>query len=122
MTEHTTNRTAVYGPVRTVVWEGPGRKARPYPDHGCSSRSEAEPVEAVEPSKIRPGRGEGNHVLRLPPPLRGGIDPQPETTGFVPIPMSIGIGPSPVATILDPFGVRASPPKLSRTPRRPTLA
>jgi hypothetical protein len=32
MTEHTTNRTAVYGPVRTVVWEGPGRKARPYPD------------------------------------------------------------------------------------------
>jgi hypothetical protein len=27
-----TYRTAVYGPVRTVVWEGPGRKARPYPD------------------------------------------------------------------------------------------
>ena len=29
---HITDRTAVYGPVRTVVWEGPGRKARPYPD------------------------------------------------------------------------------------------
>ena len=25
-------RTAVYGPVRTVVWEGSGREARPYPD------------------------------------------------------------------------------------------
>jgi hypothetical protein len=29
---HKTDRTAVYGPVRTVVWEGSGRKARPYPD------------------------------------------------------------------------------------------
>ena len=25
-------RTAVYGPVRTVVWEGRGREAPPYPD------------------------------------------------------------------------------------------
>jgi len=25
----------VYGPVRTVVWEGSGRKARPYPDPGA---------------------------------------------------------------------------------------
>src|SRR6516165_3233042 len=25
-------RTAVYGPVRTVVWEGSGRDACPYPD------------------------------------------------------------------------------------------
>jgi hypothetical protein len=25
-------RIAVYGPVRTVVWEGSGRKAAPYPD------------------------------------------------------------------------------------------
>jgi hypothetical protein len=25
-------RTAVYGPVRTVVWEGSGREACPYPD------------------------------------------------------------------------------------------
>ena len=30
-----TSRTAVYGPVRTVVWEGRGREAPPYPDrHG----------------------------------------------------------------------------------------
>jgi hypothetical protein len=27
-----TGRTAVYGPVRTVVWEGLGREALPYPD------------------------------------------------------------------------------------------
>src|SRR5215204_3080501 len=27
-----TNQTAVYGPVRTVVWEGSGREAAPYPD------------------------------------------------------------------------------------------
>ena len=38
MTDHITNRTAVYGPVRTVVWEGPGRKARPYPDRWQAQR------------------------------------------------------------------------------------
>ena len=27
-----TARTAVYGPVRTVVWEGRSREAPPYPD------------------------------------------------------------------------------------------
>jgi hypothetical protein len=29
-----TSRTAVYGPVRTVVWEGRSREAPPYPDQG----------------------------------------------------------------------------------------
>src|ERR1700751_4291158 len=28
-----TSRTAVYGPVRTVVWEGRSCEAPPYPDH-----------------------------------------------------------------------------------------
>src|SRR5258708_27993611 len=28
-----TSRTAVYGPVRTVVWEGRSREAPPYPDY-----------------------------------------------------------------------------------------
>ena len=28
------NRTAVYGPVCTVVWEEAGREACPYPDFG----------------------------------------------------------------------------------------
>ena len=28
-----TDRTAVYGPVRTVVWEGSAGDRRPYPDH-----------------------------------------------------------------------------------------
>lgn len=27
--QHVTRRTAVYGPVRTVVWEGSDRKGRP---------------------------------------------------------------------------------------------
>jgi hypothetical protein len=30
-------RTAVYGPVRTVVWEGRSREAPPYPDFGGES-------------------------------------------------------------------------------------
>jgi hypothetical protein len=30
--ERLTSRTAVYGPVRTVVWEGWSREAPPYPD------------------------------------------------------------------------------------------
>ena len=41
-----TFRTAVYGPVRTVVWEGTGRATpgRPYPD---SSRLETWGFSAV---------------------------------------------------------------------------
>src|SRR5215204_5919347 len=31
-TQRLIHRTAVYGPVRTVVWEGRSRKAPPYPD------------------------------------------------------------------------------------------
>ena len=33
--ERLTSRTAVYGPVRTVVWEGRSRKAPPYPDRAA---------------------------------------------------------------------------------------
>src|SRR5258708_2062104 len=33
-----TSRTAVYGPVRTVVWEGRSREAPPYPDQSLFSR------------------------------------------------------------------------------------
>src|SRR5258708_10572566 len=32
-----TSRTAVYGPVRTVVWEGRSREAPPYPDQSPSA-------------------------------------------------------------------------------------
>ena len=32
-----TARTAVYGPVRTVVWEGRSREAPPYPDQSVSA-------------------------------------------------------------------------------------
>jgi hypothetical protein len=35
-----TSRTAVYGPVRTVVWEGSAGDRRPYPDqHNNELRS-----------------------------------------------------------------------------------
>src|SRR6266545_216617 len=33
------HRTAVYGPVRTVVWEGRSREAPPYPDSGFRWRA-----------------------------------------------------------------------------------
>jgi hypothetical protein len=37
------SRTAVYGPVRTVVWEGSAGDRRPYPDleHKSSSNVQA---------------------------------------------------------------------------------
>ena len=36
-----TSRTAVYGPVRTVVWEGRSREAPPYPDHAIVETQKA---------------------------------------------------------------------------------
>jgi len=33
-----TSRTAVYGPVRTVVWEGRSCEAPPYPDQSLESQ------------------------------------------------------------------------------------
>ncbi|WP_211630374.1 hypothetical protein, partial [Paraburkholderia domus] len=37
-------RTAVYGPVRTVVWEGSGREACPYPDPCVSWVAQGKPA------------------------------------------------------------------------------
>jgi len=37
-----TNRTAVYGPVRTVVWEGRRSDPSPYPDRRSSWPSVSE--------------------------------------------------------------------------------
>src|SRR5258707_12305863 len=37
------SRTAVYGPVRTVVWEGRSRKAPPYPDQSKNARKPQPP-------------------------------------------------------------------------------
>ena len=39
MSDSSTSRTAVYGPVRTVVWEGWGREAPPYPDSSPALRA-----------------------------------------------------------------------------------
>jgi hypothetical protein len=45
-----TSRTAVYGPVRTVVWEGRGREAPPYPDQSTMSRQMPVAIAAVNMS------------------------------------------------------------------------
>src|SRR5215204_3093013 len=41
-TQRLIHRTAVYGPVRTVVWEGRSREAPPYPDSGGRHRPTAD--------------------------------------------------------------------------------
>ena len=52
-------RTAVYGPVRTVVWEGRSREAPPYPDWG-----------------LLPARSEQRLRVRLRSALRLSSDPE----------------------------------------------
>ena len=53
-------RTAVYGPVRTVVWEGSGREACPYPDRV----SFGDVLWRFDALGIRLGRQCRNRVLR----------------------------------------------------------
>ena len=51
-----TNRIAVYGPVRTVVWEGRGREASPYPDwysHDPSIRQPAFVLAKLQTKLVR---------------------------------------------------------------------
>jgi len=51
LSDSSTSRTAVYGPVRTVVWEGWSREAPPYPDSGpalCAGRLGAHPGAAAK--------------------------------------------------------------------------
>src|SRR6266849_3171170 len=54
-----TSRTAVYGPVRTVVWEGRSREAPPYPDlwHKCEV--------TLAPHNVRVRGQSGKHMLVL---------------------------------------------------------
>ena len=51
-----TDRTAVYGPVRTVVWEGSAGDRRPYPDQ--TALGEVGP----EPSQLPTTRLLGNNA------------------------------------------------------------
>jgi hypothetical protein len=44
-------RTAVYGPVRTVVWQGPAGDRRPYADPPTSDR--AQPPGTVSASSVK---------------------------------------------------------------------
>jgi hypothetical protein len=61
-----TNRTAVYGPVRTVVWEGSGREAAPYPDCAPTHRSQPE-TDSTYSSRTHRGLPlrDTRHVLML---------------------------------------------------------
>jgi hypothetical protein len=43
-----TRRTAVYGPVRTVVWEGRAGNRSPYPDRGWDRRA----AESLQPNRL----------------------------------------------------------------------
>ena len=49
------HRTAVYGPVRTVVWEGRSRETPPYPDPQAD-RKRVEPANASYTSLRLRGR------------------------------------------------------------------
>jgi len=61
-----TNRTAVYGPVRTVVWEGWSREAPPYPDFSNAwAKSGGGP-------EFFPRRATYQTPLPLDPPFLGG--------------------------------------------------
>ena len=48
-----TSRTAVYGPVRTVVWEGRSCEAPPYPDHWVNRVGLITPSDFRSPSNSR---------------------------------------------------------------------
>jgi hypothetical protein len=76
-----TSRTAVYGPVRTVVWEGWSREAPPYPDlwpeagvgrpdPGTSGVGVTPDIWAEEPNAQKIRRRQGNPVPPLPPNTR----------------------------------------------------
>lgn len=53
-----TVRTAVYGPVCTVVWEGRGREASPYPDAQVACRCTR--AGKLTPRKSTPGACESS--------------------------------------------------------------
>ena len=54
-----TRRTAVYGPVRTVVWEGRAGNRSPYPDPSCAT--------GVPPVPEHGQDGRGTSLVAAPP-------------------------------------------------------
>ena len=68
------SRTAVYGPVRTVVWEGRGREAPPYPDCGSLAKDPA--------ARLRPPHPPS--VIGFDAFLRGGGTLNPRPARFAP--------------------------------------
>src|ERR1019366_5136213 len=56
-----TNRTAVYGPVRTVVWEGRRSDPPPYPDQECLPHKTLLTSDVYRPG-LRQVRGRVAHI------------------------------------------------------------
>src|ERR1700689_790325 len=59
-----TSRTAVYGPVRTVVWEGRSCEAPPYPDRSDFVLWHETVMAAQSPHVCCPGQ-RGRHLLGM---------------------------------------------------------
>jgi len=79
---HITDRTAVYGPVRTVVWEGSGRKARPYPDPRASSPKVSaargnRPNYLIDPARVEHEKPARRPIERAPADELAHSPPQP---------------------------------------------
>src|SRR4051812_24014580 len=68
-----TNRTAVYGPVCTVVWEGRRSDPPPYPDLKPAPRRKATSINdtrRVSPARVESGPKRNGQVTEVGPNLR----------------------------------------------------
>src|SRR5258708_966994 len=70
-----TSRTAVYGPVRTVVWEGRSREAPPYPDHCTHSGLKSDIAPCPKSAMKRQAHRLAPNLLGLTQPV-GNADPK----------------------------------------------
>jgi hypothetical protein len=62
-----TSRTAVYGPVRTVVWQGSAGDCRPYADQVGMATGIPRPTRARGPRMLRePAAFAGTNPIKLP--------------------------------------------------------
>src|SRR5437667_12306860 len=60
-----TIRTAVYGTVRTVVWEGRRSDPSPYPDPKACATSRSGALSRIAAAAHHPAVGELNHAMAV---------------------------------------------------------
>src|ERR1017187_5683434 len=60
-----TNRTAVYGPVRTVVWEGRRSDPPPYPDQECLGTTRGQTRVSTRPKSRALGHSGQSQALHI---------------------------------------------------------